>query len=60
MEDYDPTRRCPKCGTSHADVKYITYHSIPSGIDGTLRRTCAKCNHHWYEWPLDHQEAPNG
>lgn len=65
----DPQRRCAKCGgDASLEFKTTTVVSYGYSFDingmrlwvdypgGVILRRCTRCNHQWYEAPLDWQE----
>jgi len=56
---FDHQRRCPKCG-GDANVKYNgrLQGTFDFTVPDTITRRCSRCDHSWYEWPLDRAEAP--
>lgn len=62
MNKYNEDAPCPKCGSTKIKTWFVTdadrwstgyqdRHNI-----GDIRRTCGRCNYHWYEAPLDKED----
>lgn len=54
MTQYDPNKRCPKCGCGVIETIYKP--STPAFARDRVERKCIRCGCVWDESPLDAEE----
>ncbi len=52
MRDFEPTRRCIKCGHSDVTVDHETRYGY-----NRLHRVCQRCGAGWDETPIDYDKT---